>query len=259
MKIYTQTVWNWADKTPVFVSEESIDYDGPVDLAKGPTNEEKALQKSQADFYNQLRQTQADQLSKQTALFNNIRSVYDPIIAAGPSQYGFGAAQDRALRTQATEGTAAEYRAASAATASAMAARGGGNTFLPSGAEADITGRVAGAAAGKESQEQLGITQAGYEAGRQQFDKATGVEMGIATGGYNPLGWAGSATSAGKEAFDMASEIQKEQAAASPWGTIGGILGGAASSFLGNPSLFAPKPGGSSGGGSSSDGGWGVF
>ncbi len=112
-----------------------------------------------------------------------------------------------------------------------MAARGGGNSFLPSGAEADIHSRVAGAAAQQESAQQLGITTTGYATGRENFNNATNVEMGIASG-YNPLGYAGAATNAGTSAFNSATEIQKANAAASPWGTIGGLVGGLAGGFL---------------------------
>lgn len=236
MKYYTRTVWNWADKKPVLIAENSRLYIGPVLQTKGASSDQKALEKSQAGFYEALKAQQSAAFGQQQALFSAIRNVYDPIIAAGPNQYGFAGAEDRALRTQATEGTAAGYRAAEKATSEALAARGGGNTFLPSGAEADIHARVAGAAAGQESEQQLGITKAGYDVGRQAFDKATGVEMGVATG-YNPLGYAGAATGAGSSAFNMATEIQKANAAASPWGTIGGIVGGALGSFAGNPAI----------------------
>lgn len=234
MKYYTRIVWNWADKKPILIAENSRLYIGPVLQTKGASSDQKALEKSQADFYNTLKAQQTAAFGQQQALFSAIRNIYDPIIAAGPNQYGFSDAEDKALRTQATEGTAANYRAAEAATSQALAARGGGNTFLPSGAEADIHARVAGAAAGQESAENLGITQKGYEEGYQAFRDATATEMGVATG-YNPLGYAGAATNAGSSAFNMATEIQKANAAASPWGTIGGIIGGGLSAFLGNP------------------------
>jgi hypothetical protein len=214
------------------MAENSRLYIGPVAYCKGASSEQKALEASQTNFYNTLLQQQQAQFGKQDALYAAVRGVYDPIIAAGPNQYGFAGAEDRALRTQASEGTAAQYRQAEAATSAAMAARGGGNSFLPSGAEADIHSRVAGAAAAQESSQQLGITKAGYEVGRENFNNATGVEMGIASG-YNPLGYANSATTAGNSAFNMASEIQKANAAASPWGTIGGLVGGIAGSFAG--------------------------
>jgi hypothetical protein len=240
MRVFTRTVidWNPTKKRYTVIAENSRLYFGPVLSCKGASSEQKDLAKSQTDFYNTLKTQQSAAFGQQQALYSAIRNVYDPIVAAGPNQYGFAGAEDKALRTQATEGTAVDYRAAEKATSEAMAARGGGNTFLPSGAEADIHARVAGAAAGQESSEQLGITKEGYNIGRQNFLNATGTEMGIATG-YNPLGYAGAATNAGSSAFNMATEIQKANAAASPWGTIGGIIGGIAGGLAGNPAAIA--------------------
>ncbi len=234
MRVLVRTVIDWDEtrKRYIVLAENSRLYFSPVAYCKGASDQQKELEQEQASFYKTLSAQQATAFGAQQALFGAIRSVYDPIVAAGPNQYGFSSAEDKTLRTQATEGTAANYRAAEKATSEALAARGGGNTFLPSGAEADIHSRVAGAAAGQESAENLGITQTGYEVGRQNFDKATGVEMGIASG-YNPLGYANAATGAGNSAFNMASEIQKANAAASPWGTIGGLVGGVVGGFAG--------------------------
>ena len=49
---------------------------------------------------------------------------------------------------------------------------------------------------------------------------------------YNPTGYAGSANSAGSSAFGSATEVNKENQAASPWNIIDPILGGAASAGL---------------------------
>lgn len=252
MRVIVRSSLYWNGNRYIVIAENSRLYVGRTTYCKGASSEQKSLEASQANFYNTLLQQQQTQFGKQDALYAAIRNVYDPIVAAGPNQYGFGGAEDKALRTQASEGTAAQYRAAQAATSSAMAARGGGNSFLPSGVEADINSRVAGGAAAQEASQQLGITKAGYEVGRENFNNATGVEMGIASG-FNPLGYAGAATSAGNSAFNMASEIQKANAAASPWGTIGGLVGGVAGAFAGNPGLGA-KIGGFLGNAGSSNG-----
>lgn len=252
-RVVTRSVWNWADIKPVLVAEHSRLYFGPVAKLKGASAQQNDLAASQTQFYNTLQQQQQQQFGQQSALYNSIRSVYDPIVAAGPNQYGFGAAEDTALRTQASEGTAAQYQQANSATQSALAARGGGNSFLPSGVNADISAKVSGAAAQQESSQQLGITNEGYQVGRQNFQNATNTEMGIAAG-YNPLGFAGAATQAGTSAFNSATEIQKANAAASPWGTIGGLVGGVAGAFAGNPGLGASIGGflGNAGSGNSS-------
>lgn len=232
MRVYNCCVWDISNKTPVLVATSSRIHAGKIAWLKGATSEQKALEQSQQNFYNTLTQNYNTQFANQQAIFSAIKAVYDPVLNAGPNQYGFSQAEDTTLRTQATEGTAANYRSALQSTAEKLAASGGGNSFLPSGAAADINARIAGSAAGQESEQQLGITKAGYEVGRENFQNATNAEMGVAAG-YNPLGYAGATTSAGNSAFNMASEIQKANAAASPWGTIGGLVGGLAGSFLG--------------------------
>lgn len=260
MRISTKIVWDMI--TDTLLEQESYEYDGLAAWGKGASAEQKSLAAQQNAFYSTLQSQQSQQFANQNALFSSIRAVYDPIFNAGPNQFGFSKEEETALRSQASEGTAANYRQAESATSQALAARGGGNSFLPSGAEADIHARVAGAAAAQESGQQLGITKEGYETGRQNFQRASDAEMGVAAG-YNPLGYAGAATNAGKAAFDSATEIQKANAAGSPWGAIGGLLGGVAGSFLtgGVSNLtsgrgFLGNAGSSNKSGSSGNDGW---
>jgi hypothetical protein len=238
MKYYTKTYIDWIDGRYQVVAEHSRIYLGPVELSKGASAQENDIAKSNQELNKTLIGAYNTAFANQAAVFNAVKAVYDPILKAGPGQYGFTTAEDAAFRTQASEGTAGLYKQASGAAAERMAAAGGGNTFLPSGVQADIQGKIAGAAAESESSKQLGITEAGYEQGRQNFQNATNVEMGVAAG-YNPLGYAGAATSSGGSAFNMAKTIQEENAAASPWGAIGGMIGGAAGAFLGNPAAVA--------------------
>lgn len=232
IKVYAITKFKWYKGQLIVAAEHSRIRFGEFALCKGASGEQKDLQQQQADFSKQLMGMYQQQFGNQQAVFNAIKSVYDPILKAGASQYGFSSAEDAALRTQASEGTAQSYQQASSAAAERAAASGGGNTLLPSGVQAQVQGQLAGAAAESESGKQLDITRAGYDVGRQQFNQATNVEMGVAAG-YNPLGYAGAAQSSSSAAFNEATKIQEMNQAASPWGTIGGLIGGAAGSFLG--------------------------
>lgn len=236
MKIYTRIVLDMI--TGELLATNSRLYFGPVAVCKGASQQQNDLAASQAALNQTLISNYSTQFANQQAIFAAIKSVYDPIFAAGPNQYGFSQAEDTALRTQATEGTAANYRQAEKATASQLASAGGGNNVLPSGVAADIDARVKGAAAGQESSQNLGITTAGYAAGKENFQNASNAEFGVASG-ENPLGYAGAAINSGKAAFDEATTIQQANAAASPWGAIGGMIGGVAGAFAGNPGLGA--------------------
>jgi len=230
MRVYTRSVFSI--ETGALLESESFEYAGPIAECKGATGEEKALQAKQAAFYDTMTESYKTQFAGQSAILKSLTDAWTPILQAGPGQKGFTAAQETALRTMAKEGTAAEYQHALKATKAGMAARGMGQEVIPSGADEQILGSIAAESAAKQAEQQLGITQANYERGYQLFTGATQALMGTAPI-YSPTGFAGEATGAGKEAFSSAKTIQEQAAAGSPWGAIGGILGGAASAFTG--------------------------
>lgn len=233
-RVITRCVYDWDDALGryITIAENTRWRFTPVASCKGATAEQNDLEASQAGFYKTLQGAYQQQFANQNAIFSAVRAVYDPIFNAGPNQYGFSAPEDQALRSKATQDTTANYKQAEQATSERLAAAGGGNSLLPSGVAAGVDANLKAVAAGQTSAQNLGITQAGYEQGRQNFLNASGVLMDVAKV-YNPLGFAGAATGAGNSAFNMASEIQKANAAASPWGTVGGLVGGALGSFAG--------------------------
>lgn len=218
-------------------------YVGPVAICKGATAAQDQLQASQAAFYQQLTQDYSTQFANQSNILKSLQAAWNPVLAAGPGQYGFSKAEDTALRTQATDATAASYQNATKALNNQFAARSGGDTYLPSGTEGQIDATVASNAAGQVASQNLGITTAGYQQGYNTFLQAANV-LGSVAGQYNPTGYAGSASTAGADEGATASQIQQADAAASPWGAIGGILGGAAGAFLGNSGAMSGLMGG---------------
>lgn len=245
MKIYTSiVVENWYTSVNRTIELSWFEYCGPVSEAKGASQQEKDLNKQQAEFYKTMTADYEAQFAKQSAVIDAINKVAQPILAAGPGQYGFAPAEDTAYRTQASEGTAANYQAAKKAVGEQLATAGGGNEFLPSGAADQINAQVDTAAAADESNKALQITEAGYAKGAQNYAEAANMES-QAAGLINPLGYSGAATSAGSSAFQGADTIQQQDSAASPWGAIGGLLGGAASAFTGG---FGTALGGKLGG-----------
>jgi hypothetical protein len=242
MYIYTKIILDFEGNV---LEKEGYEYDGPVAECKGASQEEKDqasaqkdLAKKQSAFFDTMSASFNKMFAGQTAILDTLTKVYTPIFQAGPNQYGFNRNEDRALRTMASEGTAQSYKMAKQAMAEGQAAAGG-DSFIPKGADAQIRASLASKAAGVESQGQLGITQAGYEQGRQNFYKASEA-LGGAAHEMNPLGYSqgttGAAEGAGRiggSAFDMQKTIYDQNKAASGWNIAGGLLGGALQVGLG--------------------------
>lgn len=221
------------------IEQEGYEYTGPMAFCKGASKEEKAqaaqqaeLSKRQSAFFDVMTASYNKMFAGQTAILATLEKTFRPILAAGPNQYGLSAAEDRAIRTQASEATAQSYKMAKQAVAEGQAAQTG-DAFIPKGSDAQVKAQLASAAAAQESQQQLGITQKGYEVGRQQFGAAASALSGVAQQ-MSPTAFAGQASTAGQtataggsSAFDEYKNIYEQNKAASGWNIAGGILGGA--------------------------------
>jgi hypothetical protein len=185
------------------------------------------LQTEEADFYKTQIDAYKTAYSKYSDLSDAIEKQFAPILAKGPDQFGYSPTEETALRTQATEGTASSYAAASRVLAERRAAMGGGtsNVNLTSGAAESERARLASFAADTESQQNLGITTSGYDLGRQMWGNAVQGTMQLASG-WNPNAFSASATGAGQQASSQANTIAQQQQSA--WGSVLGALGGVA-------------------------------
>jgi hypothetical protein len=231
MRITTKFVIDWHGN---ILEHEFYEYHGLLELAKGPSVAQTTIANDMSGTYAALNNAWATAFSGQQAILGSLRNAAQGIVAAGPNQYGFSPTEQAALETQAIGQTATTFAANQQALNEALAARGGGNAFLPSGAAAQLQGQGYQAAAGQESQLMTGITEAGYAQGRQNWQTALGV-LGQTAALEAPSSMAAQASAAGKEAFAAQTQIAAEQAAASPWGAIGGALGGIAGAVLGGP------------------------
>lgn len=240
MRITTKAEYIWSDKQNCYLilSKKSINWTGVVALCKGATGDQTNLAANLQSFYNTLSTDYGQQFANQNSILSSLNNTLNPIIKAGPNQFGFSTGQTNTLNSQAIQGTGQQYANASKALRESQAAQGGGNTLLPSGVQSQQQSQLASASANQASSELLGIQNAGYQQGNQNFNNAVSGELGISSQ-YNPLGYAGSATSAGSAAGSELNTIQQENAAASPWGAIGGILGGIGGAALGMPGLGA--------------------
>jgi len=188
----------------------------------GATQQQQDITDEQQAFYKQLTDQYATVFGQNQAITGALTSAFTPILQAGPSQTGFSDSQRTALETQNTENVATDYAQAQKATAGILAARGGGNTLLPSSVDANLLAQNTNAAASQRAAGQNQITQANYAQGYQNWGTAANV-LGSTAGLLNPTGLAGAATGAGGAASTSAAAVASS--AFAPWGAAFGALG----------------------------------
>jgi len=202
-------------------------------MCGGPTDTQKELQQEEADFYRTQINAYNTAYSKFSAITDKLNAQFEPILAAGINQYGFNAAEENTLNSQAIEGTANEYAKARKALGENIAALGGGqsNENITSGEANQMREQLASTAAALQSGELLSIKKAGYDLGRQNYLDAEHGEEYLA-GSWDPNTFAGSANSSAKVANDEANQIAAQQN--SIWTSVIGALGGVAGGFAGD-------------------------
>lgn len=188
----------------------------------GATQQQKDITDEQQAFYKQLTDQYATVFGQNQAITGALTSAFSPILQAGPSQTGFSPEQRTSMETQNTENVATDYAQAQKATAQILAARGGGNTLLPSSVDANLLAQNTQAAAAQRAAGQNQIVQQDYAQGYQNWNTAANV-LGSTAGLLNPTGYAGVATGAGNSASTSATSIA--QSAFAPWGAAFGALG----------------------------------
>jgi hypothetical protein len=218
-------------------------------MCGGASQQQNQISDEEKQFYETLTQQYSTVFAQNQAITGALTQAFQPILAAGPSQTGFSPSETNALQTQNTENVATDYAQAQKATADVLAARGGGNTFLPSSVDANLIARNANLAAQTRAQGQNQITQANYAQGNANFNQAAGV-LGSTAGLLNPNAYASSTTNAGNSAANEANTITQQNN--SLWnsviGSLGGIAGQAAGGWAkGGFGLPSPAPAAPSG------------
>jgi hypothetical protein len=188
----------------------------------GSTQQQTDISDQQQQFYTTLSNEYSQIFGQSQAITSALTSAFTPILQAGPSQTGFSPSEENALQTQNTENVATDYAQAQKATAQVLAARGGGNTMLPSSVTSNILAQNTNTAAATRAQGQNTITQANYAQGYQNWNTAANV-LGSTAGLLNPNSYASSATNSGTAAASTANQIAQD--AFAPWGAAIGALG----------------------------------
>lgn len=262
MKITTRAEYQWSDRQQRYILlRDKFHYSEKVALCKGASQQQNDLASSQTAFYNTLQSDQASQFANQQNVLTSLQNTLNPIVSAGPNQYGFNAAETNNLNSSVINNTAEQYANAARNLGAQQASAGGGNSLLPSGVASQQQARLATGGAAQTASGLTGVQQAGYQQGLNQYNNAIGQLSGVAGQyGSGAQGYAGSANQAGGSAGSTLNTIEQENNAASPWNLVGGILGGAAGSFataLGGgagKNLFGGGGGGGLGGSSVDEG-----
>lgn len=212
---------------------------GPLKFGCGASGAEKGLEGQEADLASILQGNYATRFASQQAMLGAINSSLSPTLEAGPNQTGFSAPELAAFNTQAINTTGANYANAAKALNGQLAGRGG-DSGLESGVDQQIKSTLASQSAGQLSNEELGITQANYATGRQNYENAVSGMMALA-GEENPQSFASGASSANSSAFGEAKEINEEnnQVAADIGGLAGGVISGIGAGIGGSAGVGA--------------------
>lgn len=194
----------------------------------GASSQQNQVESEQNQFYEQAMQEQSAAYSEDQEILNQMKSIYTPILQAGPNQKGFSQEEDNTLNATAVEGTAENYEQAAKAVGEQTAAEGGGDTPITSGGNTELKAQTAAASAQQESSEENQIEEADYSQGYNEWQNAA---TGLATvaGQLNPTAYENAATSAGSATSTTANEIAQENnswinAAIGAAGSIGGAV-----------------------------------
>lgn len=190
---------------------------------------------AQTQFYKTLTDAFNTQFANQQGILDSLASAFEPIVAAGPNQEGFSAAEESALRTQAADTTALGAQQAAVALGAKEATLGDGT--IPSGASLQLQGGLLGSAANENARLQEHITESDFDTGRKNFLDAASA-LGGAAGLENPVGFANAASSGGNASTNAGSatnstfnDISTENSA---WmGPVFGVLGGIGGALAG--------------------------
>lgn len=194
------------------------------------SNAQNTLSAETGNFYQELSGAYQQQFGQYSSILDTLHNAWTPVLNGGIGQEGWTPQEAAAMNTQTINTVGANYKNAANATAEALAARGGGNEYLPSGTADAVQAGVAEKAAQELSTEQNQNTIANYNTGRSNFLAANGALSSVASED-NPLGFASTASGTGNQAFQQATQINTEN---NSWmNDLTGALTGVAGAWAG--------------------------
>lgn len=203
MRVTTKIVF---DADGNVLEHEFYEYTGPVARCCGPSSQMKQINQQVQSFATNQIDNAAQIFGDASQIFNTLNGAYSKIIAGGPSQEGWSAAESNAVNSQIIDQAAVSARNEKAAAGNAISAIGGGNTVSPSGLATAVTLSTNQAVEQAKAQQLENATIANYQAGNQNFWNASTRE-GQLPNVFNP------ATDAAKVAQGALSTAETSQAA----------------------------------------------
>lgn len=187
----------------------------PVAGACGTHGAEKAAANDQSAFTKSMLSQASTVFGADNGVFNTMKNAYSQLLAAGPSQQGFSAAQQSAMNAAAITRGALDTRTIAGAVGNRQAAFGGGN--IPVGASGTGVAETAGvreAVAARTSSELNQIQQENYAQGNKNWQIA-GAGLREAPGVFSNLSGVDAAAQTGLDK-NMAN-AQAADAASNWW------------------------------------------
>jgi hypothetical protein len=179
----------------------------------GPSSAEKALNSNIQSFASTVESQAKQVFGDVSGLFNSVTASLGKIVAAGPGQQGWGAAETSAVNSQIVNNAATSARNEKSAVGNAVSAIGGGNTVSPSGLATAVNLQTNQAVEATKSQQEEQATVANYQEGNQNYFKAINGEEAAP----NMFNAATSATNAASDANKEAVSSQQMIDSQSNW------------------------------------------
>jgi hypothetical protein len=202
--------------TALMTDLEFLDFisNKPVSGACGTHGAEKAAAAQQTSFTNSMLSQATSVFGADSSVFNAMSSAYSNLLAAGPQQQGFSAAELSSMNSQAITNGANQARFIEAGAKSGEAGFGGGNAVNASGVNANENAGIAEKVAAQTDNTLANINQANWAQGNANW-KTAGEGLEKSTGAFNNLGEVDSAAQKGLSA--NMSNAQAADAASNWW------------------------------------------
>jgi hypothetical protein len=208
------------------LEHDSYEYSGPVELCKGD-NTLKQSEQQQAAFQAQLMQVFQKQYGDQSEVLKFLRGKLEPML---DHPTGYSDSAKAAMRAQAVDTIASQYDNAQKAVQGIQFARGGRD--LPSGVDAMQIGALKGSQASDTAGALNTIELNDENLKESNYWNAMNVLSGNVASQFNPLGYAGQATSAGEATANLGQAYNASKQS-QLLGALGGIAGGAGAALGG--------------------------
>jgi hypothetical protein len=179
----------------------------------GPSSAEKGLNQNIQSFASNVESQAKQVFGDVSGLFSSITSSLGKIVAGGPDQQGWGAAESSAVNSQIINNAAVSARNEKAAAGNAVSAIGGGNTVNPSGLATAVNLQTNEAVEAAKSQQEEQATVANFQQGQQNYFNAITGETQAA----NMFNVSTNATNAANDANKEAVSSQQMIDSQSNW------------------------------------------